>query len=286
MSSTVLKSIEDKSVNFVNKTEKGFFEARFVRRIQEYFITYLSSHSGCNKGCQFCHLTATNQTSMEEASVEDYLSQAAQVMEYYKTQENAKAVNYNWMARGEPLANSNMLNNSQEILTRLVNLSKENGLYPKFNISTIMPREMKNKSLAEVFMGITPTIYYSLYSLDESFRKKWMPATINPLDALDNLADYQRQTSKIIKLHWAFIEGVNDSISNLESIIKEIDKRRLNVDFNLVRYNPHSDKYGREPSEEIIQRNAKFLAESISGKVKIIPRVGFDVKASCGMFVR
>jgi len=282
----ILKSQEDASVNFVIPRDQGFFEARYVRRIPEYFIAYLSSHSGCNKGCQFCHLTATRQTSMEHASFEDYMKQARKVLNYASKQEKARAVNYNWMSRGEPLANKNLLKNSQEILTGLTSLSIENDLIPKFNISTIIPNEMKDLALSEVFKGITPTIYYSLYSLDKSFRKKWMPAAIDPLLALDNLKDYQRQTSKIIKLHWAFIENVNDSLESLDKIINEIDKRSLNIDFNLVRYNPYSTNYGSESSEDVIKRNANFIQERIKGKVKIISRVGFDVKASCGMFVK
>ena len=39
--------------------------------------------------------------------------------------------------------------------------------------------------------------------------------------------------------------------------------------------------------EEVIQRNMSILENrfKFGGKVQIIPRVGFDVKASCGMFV-
>jgi len=51
-------------------------------------------------------------------------------------------------------------------------------------------------------------------------------------------------------------------------------------------YNPYSQGFGEESSDEIIKRNANFINENIRGKVKIIDRVGFDVKASCGMFVK
>lgn len=56
---------------------------------------------------------------------------------------------------------------------------------------------------------------------------------------------------------------------------------------NVVRYNPQSDKYGRESSEAVIERNAAMLQEWMPlDSFRIVPKVGFDVKASCGMFVR
>ncbi len=73
----VLHSYEDKSVNFVFD---NMLEARFVRRVEDYFIVYLSSHDGCNKACRFCHLTQTKQTSFNETTLEEYLIQAKTVL--------------------------------------------------------------------------------------------------------------------------------------------------------------------------------------------------------------
>lgn len=279
-----LISAEDKSVNFVQNVSDGYLEARYVRRSDRYFVIYLSSQSGCNRGCKFCHLTATGQTSYINATREDYLSQAKEVMQYYLTQPKAQEVNYNWMARGEALANYNLLEGANEILGDLSSLAIKHNLIPKFNVSTIMPKTLK-RGLADIFKGYNPTIYYSLYSLDKNFREKWMPGAMEPEMALDNLKEYQEITNKIINLHWAFIENENDSIAQLEDIVNLVNSRELLVNFNLVRYNPFSDKEGRESPEDVIQRNYQFLKENLSGKVKIINRVGFDVKASCGMFV-
>ena len=44
---------------------------------------------------------------------------------------------------------------------------------------------------------------------------------------------------------------------------------------------------GREPSDQVIQACAQILRDRLplTGRVKVVGRVGFDVKASCGMFV-
>lgn len=281
-----LKSLQDASVNFVDQKDVGFLESRYVRREENYFVVYLSSQTGCNRGCKFCHLTATNQTKFVNATRKDFLDQAKQVVTYYKTQPKAQEVNYNWMSRGEALANENLLNQSNAILSDLTELSLEHDVAPKFNVSTIMPKTLGDRKLSQIFRGHNPTIYYSLYSLNKDFRAKWMPGAMEPEKALENLKNYQGVTNKIINLHWAFIENENDSIEDLEKIVELINKKDILCNFNLVRYNPFSDKEGRESSEEVLKRNYEFLAKNIKGRTKIITRVGFDVKASCGMFVK
>ena len=112
-------SNEDRSVNFVWPVgnPNDMLEARFVRRTDDYFIVYVSSHSGCNQACRFCHLTATKQAGMLPAALDDLLTQADAVFGYYDqqirtgSQPPAQRVNINWMARGEPLLNDTLVVN-------------------------------------------------------------------------------------------------------------------------------------------------------------------------------
>lgn len=59
-------------------------------------------------------------------------------------------MHYNFMARGEPLANKILLDSGTELLAKLGEVSIDAGLPAKFNISTIMPLTLK-KSLVEIF---------------------------------------------------------------------------------------------------------------------------------------
>lgn len=279
------KSNIDRSVNFIEDQLVGFLESRYVRKVPEYFICYLSSQTGCNKGCKFCHLTASKQTNFTNSDYQDYLSQAIQVYRHYRNEKDtAKTIHYNFMARGEALANPNFLNEGDEILLALAQLAKKENLNPKFNVSTIIPKNL-NKSLEDIFKIIHPTIYYSLYSTNPDFREQWLPSAMNVQDSLKILKEYQKISKKIIKIHHTFIEGQNDSEDDVKDMINEIKKQDLIVEFNLVRYNPFSEEQGQESSEKTIERNLELIRNSIDGKVQMIPRVGFDVKASCGMFV-
>lgn len=286
----VHKSELDASVNFVtshNDGRPGFLEARYVRREQEYFIVYVSSQSGCNKACRFCHLTQTGQTQFENASISEIIEQAQKVLEYYdELDDPARIVHYNFMARGEVLANPNVIKEMPKLLQSLTHEATSRQLIPRVKFSTIMPREVQSLNFAQLFAGYTPDVYYSLYSTDPKFRKRWMPKAIPYEEALAMLKTYQDETNKIVKLHWAYIEGENDSEEETLKICEAVNDAGLRVNVNIVRYNPYSDKQGREPTIEVIERNARILGAELPGsKIRIVGRVGFDVKASCGMFV-
>lgn len=283
----VKKSELDNSVNFIKKNEVGMIEARYVRREERYFIVYLSSQTGCNRGCKFCHLTATGQTAYTDLSIGEILDQAVAVMEYMEKEistQGTREVNFNFMARGEPLSNQNILMRGNELLEKLHALARGYGLVPKFNISTIMPRNLAGKSLAEIFHGFTPTIYYSLYSIDCEFRKKWMPGALHPHKALSMLKEYQDTSSKVVRLHGTFIQDENDSERSVREMMNLVRDYGILFSFNLVRYNPYSVVQGQESSPEVLERNLEIIREFTIGNVKEVSRVGFDVKASCGMF--
>lgn len=278
-----LASEIDSSINIVEDQLVGFVESRYVRRVDDYFIGYLSSQTGCNRGCAFCHLTATNQTKFIDLTVADMLHQANYILDEYSYDRDdnqcpAQVVHWNWMARGEALANKHILNRSNELLSQLGQLSLDNGLIPKFNISTIMPVTLR-QSLSEIFPVITPTIYYSLYSVNEQWRKHWMPAAMSVDEAIRDLKAYQKISRKIIKVHGAFIAHENDSAQDIEQLIKKLDG--LHCEFNIVRYNPYSPDQGVESEklEEILYNIQLYMP------AKIINRVGQDVYASCGTFL-
>ena len=282
---TVLQSTQDASVNFVTPTENGFFESRFVRRDEDYIICYLSSHDGCNRGCRMCHLTATGQTSMHSATLDDYHAQAEAVLNHYEKltarEGRDRYVNFNFMARGEPLVNKTLLEEAPRLFTMLTKQAKRRDLLARFNISTIMPKTFKG-DLVSLFYPFAPTIYYSFYSTFTQFREKWLPNAMPYDQALRLLSDYQAFTKKIVKVHHALIAGENDSEWDQNQVGTVCATRNLTVEFNLVRFNSPTSEYA-EANEAAYERAAATLRSY--GKVQIVRRVGFDVKASCGMFI-
>lgn len=281
------RSREDASVNWVREVDVGRLEARYVRRASDYVVVYLSSQTGCKQGCRMCHLTATGQTRLRDATAEELLAQADVVLDHYRREAPpARSVHYNFMARGEPLASQPLLAGADAILGALGARAVALGLRPRYLVSTILPRALGDRALEDVFVLHHPELYYSIYSMDPAFRRRWLPNALPPDEALDRLASWQRQTYKIVKLHYAFVAGANDAEADVHAVCDAVEGRGLFVHVNVVRYNPPTEAHGAEPPEEVLARNADiFRARLPHARVRVIPRIGFDVQASCGMFV-
>lgn len=287
----VLPSQEDMSVNHVLRlSDKEVIEARFVQRHEDYIVCYLSSHTGCSYSCRFCHLTATGQTTMRPLNLAQYLEQADQVLKTYldrlmKGQRPAKSIHFNFMARGEALGNPFFIERSTELFRLLAVKADVLSLHAKFLVSTIMPYDFDG-DLSVIFAHPDAVPYYSLYSIDPKFRKRWLPKAMDPVIALRKLAEFQRETDREVVLHWAFIDWQNDLEEDVTKLLDLVEFTGLKARFNLVRYNPHDQRHGQESPEPVLQ--ARF--EQIQSRLllpgsRIVPRVGHDVKASCGMFV-
>lgn len=283
----VLYSNEDSSVNFIEPVGDGFFESRYVHRPNtKYFIAYLSSHNGCNKSCRFCHLTATGQTMMQPASAACLKQQFDRVFDHYLAQpEQLNHCHINFMARGEPLASPVVLDQElwHRLSTSIVDATEARGITSMFRISTIMPREVEGVELSEIFNNGDEVIYYSLYSFDEKFRKRWLPKAMNPDAALYKLARWQQATGQRVKLHFALIAGENDGVDQIETMIDRVKRSGVEPQFNLVRFNtPNPEKY--QESEHVQDIGNAIKAAGFD--CKVVPRVGRDVFASCGMFTQ
>lgn len=288
---------KDGSINWIIPYKNSKLECRYVRRNKDYISAYVSSHNGCTMGCQFCWLTKTQQTDFSHTRLPDYELQLKTILEnikeYDKDEEKKNIrVNINFMARGEALANRDVVNRYGQ-LYELYDEMVKNHLYGghKMNISTIMPKTIREKTLYSIFGDYPVNLCYSLYSVNDKFRKKWIPNAMDCHMALEKLKEFQEKTHNPITFHWAFIEGENDNTDEVQVIANTIKKMKFTkTKFNLVRYNPDKNSNYQEPSEKKLSELFGIINKAMTNNVptqqsRIITRVGYDVYASCGMFV-
>lgn len=285
----ILKSSLDKSVNWIIPKGTGHLEARYVRRDSDHISAYVSSHNGCKMGCRMCYLTQQKQTAFNHTTLNEFSEQFNKILDYYDANSEVRAsrVNVNFMARGEPLANANIINKFNNLYDIFDKRSVGSSLQLRMNISTIMPHTIKHLELNDILHG-KADIYYSMYSVNDNFRSKWLPNALPYEEALIKLKNYQIKSNRPITFHWTFIKGENDNkedVIRLTNILKNFD---FFGKFNLVRYNPPVNILEREePTDEELNNLLSILKNSIrdNAKSKIVSRVGKDVYASCGMFI-
>lgn len=285
-----LKSQLDRSVNLITKFKNGEIEARCVQKTPDYISAYVSSHNGCRMKCEMCWLTATGQDNFDHVDIPTYRSQLESVLSDYRKHsltQTATRCNVNFMARGEALANKFVINQYPRLYDTLAETTASHNLTMKPNVSTIMPYTVKNRKLTDIFPVNKPAyIYYSLYSTDPTFRKRWLPNAIDHRLALDKLKEYQVKSNNIITFHWSYIKGHNDSVEEAHRIRDLLKSYNFNGKLNIVRFNPPENSQEVEPEEGHIERLFGIISPIFAGnKNYIVPRVGKDVYASCGMFV-
>lgn len=283
----------DNSVNFISGSS---LEYRYVRREPKYVSAYLSSHNGCKMKCKFCWLTVTNQNKFNHVTISEYGEQLDTILEYAKQidKENSKnaRVNINLMSRGEAMANKYIVNQYGSFYDEMHQIVKKHDYSKmKINISTIMPSVIANYKLIDIFHYHSTNLYYSLYSINDTFRKKWLPNALPWQIALNKLHEFQDATNNIITFHFAIIENENDDMNEIKRMANTIrDMKFKKTKLNLVRYNPHPIQEYKEPPLNKLNEIYHILQSACqddaitTNKSRIVPRIGYDVYASCGMF--
>lgn len=286
----VLRSKQDDTINIVYDNN---LEARYVQRTDRYVSLYVSSQDGCNKACRMCHLTQTGQTSFNHVTIAEYVQQLRDVWNAFLELKKPipSKVHVNFMARGEPLANPNLIKNLRPAFWEMEQVfSDRPGIEVRFNISTIMPTDVDYATFKGYFRDLEDFnyhIYYSMYSTREAFRKRWLPKAMSAEKAVLLLRSIQKEFNTPIAIHHALISGENDTINDILDIGCLTEATDLNFKFNLVRYNPYSPDQGKESTQERRENYITYMSQIAKrDDPKIVSRVGFDVAASCGMFVK
>jgi adenine C2-methylase RlmN of 23S rRNA A2503 and tRNA A37 len=277
----------------------GKVETRAVQRTDDTLIIYLSSTAGgCSQACRMCWLVQTGQTKETALPITDYLEQATEIFTLLDEEDrlsNISTVHWNFMAQGDALMNPHFIIEIHRLygmLNAIGVLYINDDVNNQFKISTIFPKDsilFKREELGRSWINNEMLslsdgfeFYYSLYSLKDAFRKKWLPKALDP--EIVGKIFYGKYNG--LRLHHCLIEGLNDTEEDVALIHQWLERHNLHVKINIVRYNPFSDHLGRESSFDTIQTyvNQMNLSHRVE-LVQIIPRIGEDVKASCGTFI-
>lgn len=281
----VKKSIDGSSVNFIKLEDVGATETHLIQRNKQHFVVCLSSQTGCNQACRMCQLTATGQTKYTNTTVEGYLEQARAALKYYKAhrpQFLPDKVCFSFMSRGEPLNNPHLMANFRLIVNELAHMAYQYGLEAKFQMATSFPKSYEGDLIEDIPNNVA--LYYSLYSLDLKFRRKWLSKSLLGEVAISELQEWHKETGGEVRLQYSFIKGENDSLGHTQEIADILTNLEFYPDFNILKYSPYSEKQGEPSGQDVVDRNINLLEKLLPVNIKSVKPVGTDVKSSCGMF--
>ncbi len=228
----------------------------------------ISSQVGCAMGCKFC-LTGKLGLIRNLRAYEI----ADQVIAVNRLILPRKITNIVMMGMGEPLANLEEVADALWRITEFIGISKR-----KITLSTagLVPGIAL---LADKAPHVNLAV--SLNASSDKGRDEIMP--INRRYPLKTLMDACRKfplgPRRRITFEYVMIGGVNDSLEDAGRLVKLV--RGLRCKINLIPLNPHPESGMKRPSDTVVLRFQKALADS-GLAVFIRESKGQDILAACG----
>jgi 23S rRNA (adenine2503-C2)-methyltransferase len=256
-------------------TIKFLFELADGHRIESVLMTSgdrrtlcISCQAGCRMGCVFCATAKLKfRRNLTAGEIVDQVNKA--------TIECGKINNVVYMGMGEPM------DNYEEVVRSLYILNHHAGKYIGQRHITISTcgivegiREFSEEKL-QVHLSI------SLHATTDDKRAEIMSVTnkCSLDDLIEAVSAYQCKTRRRVMFVYCMIAGVNDSAQDVKRIIRLLDG--LNVNVNLLEYNPHPGCDFKPSSRNTIHM---FMDTLMQAGIETTVRYtrGQEIKAACG----
>ena len=240
----------------------------------------LSVSVGCYLSCEFCATAQISKKLVRNLSPGEIISQIILCKDYINDWSTQKKItNQVLMGEGSPFLN---LDN---VKVAIDNSKNKDGLEygrTRITISTVGISIKKDNIDAIEWAAKELDVYlaWSLHSSIPKHRSELMP--INDKYSIDTLIPqlkkYYEETKLPIFIEWICLED-NMTIKHAKELIKIMKK--IPSKFNLIEFNPLTNKNFKPASKEKIDQFSKIIQEN--GFLSLFRRSrGRDINASCG----
>lgn len=264
----------------IDDTKKYLFLLRDDNIIESVLMKYsygysacISTQVGCRMGCLFC-------ASTREGCIRN-LNPSEMAEQIYAIEEDLgiRIGNVVLMGSGEPLDN---YDNVLKFLNIIHHEKGHNLSYRNITLSTcgIVP---KIYELADE--GIPITLSISLHSPFDSIRKTIMPIarTYSIEEIIEACRYYFEKTNRRITMEYTMMEGINDSMRDLDELIRIL--KGLSCHVNLIPLNPIKEFDSEKPKITSIERFQNGLKKA-NIQATVRREMGADINAACGQLRR
>lgn len=284
----------DERVSADGQTRKVLFRLEDGKTVESTLMFYrnsgtgrerrtvcVSSQVGCAVGCNFC---ATGRQGFERnlrpGEIIDQILHFArrfrsEMAELPKKGSRGWLTNVVFMGMGEPLANY------ENVRQAIAMLNAPKGMGLGVHQVTLSTSGLAPQILRLAGEDLQFQLAVSLHAANDKLRDRLVPTNRKyPLDdVISACQEYGGKTGQNIFIEYALFDGVNDSMSDANELVRLLDGMKCSV--NLIIGNPTAINDFKPSSRRAALAFQKRLIE---GGVRTMLRVsrGADIEAGCG----
>lgn len=275
-----IESQRDNTVKYILKTEEGLIvEFAYINKEDGKDIICIPSQTLCAMGCKFCHVTDyIGKIRCRNLTPEEMFEGVKYVYDQRGLGERVLLVSF--MGCGEPIVNQENVIKSMQMMIEL------EAPLVRFAVATSLPQgcwlrffEMTRKIARH---RLPVKIHLSLHYTVDQIRKEWMPKSLDIIPSLSAVDFYRKVTGNAVEIHYALIEGVNDTEQDAILLSEFLKDRDFNIKFLFYNQKPTLDAKA-SPKDKIGVFRRYFERYGIEHEYYIPP--GLDIGASCGQFL-
>lgn len=280
-----IKSTEDNTIKFVYKLEdKSIVEFSYINKNDGKDIICVPTQTMCNLGCRFCQTTDfIGKIKSRNLDAYDIYYGCEFIIDELKLISNNRPLLVSYMGCGEPLMNVENVVESMKMLERIYG---DKIPLIRFAIATSIPKShwLDFFELTQMIKvdKLPVKIHLSLHYTTEERRKEWMPASLDIEPSIACVDFYHKLTGNPVEIHYALIDGVNDTIEDAQRLSRLIQGKGFNVKF-LFYNEKESIDYHASNVDKLKTFKAHLNDSFIPFEYYVPP--GLSVGASCGSFL-
>ncbi|ETD76530.1 50S rRNA methyltransferase [Pseudomonas aeruginosa VRFPA06] len=216
-------------------------------------------------GCVFC-MTGRSGLLRQVGSLE----MVAQVVLARRRRAVKKVV---FMGMGEPAHNLDNVLEAIDLLGTDGGIGHKNLVFSTVGDPRVFERLPRQR--------VKPALALSLHSTRAELRRQLLPKAppLSPEELVEAGEAYARRVDYPIQYQWTLLEGINDSLEEMDGILRLL-KGRFAV-MNLIPYNSMDGDAYRRPSGERIVELVRYL-HSRGVLTKVRNSAGQDIDGGCG----
>jgi len=272
----------DSTIKYVFVNDDNFtLEFSYINKNDGKDIICAPSQTMCNMACKFCHCTDhIGKIKSENLKRPDLIDGIQYIIDDLKLTDD-KMLLISFMGIGEPILNwSNILC----VMMHFYNKRDKNNI--RFAIATAISHfawvDFFNFTNVVEKMKIPVKLHLSLHYTDDITRKEWMPSSLGIYSSIAAVNFYRHITGNKVEIHYALIDGLNDSEQDAIYLSQLLEDKNMDVKFLFFNEKESLD-YHRSNKDKLDVFKKYFGQWDINFEYYIPP--GLDIGASCGQFL-